>query len=100
MKNPRQLKIRFSYSRPPLRKGRPLGIKHTEETKNTLSKKASERYKDPKNNPMYGKTQSEETIKLMREAHKNREYKECPHCGKIVSGAMYSRWHGNKCKLF
>jgi hypothetical protein len=74
-------------------------FKHTEETKNTLSKKASERYKeDPKNNPMYGKTQSEETLKLMRESHKNRPILKCPHCGGEFTSAMYNRWHGDKCK--
>lgn len=73
-------------------------FKHTEETKNLLSQKASERYKDPENNPMYGKTQSEETLKLMRESHKNRPILKCPYCKKDFTSAMYKRWHGEKCK--
>lgn len=53
-------------------KGRPMspltyeklcltGYPHTEESKKKLSEKAKQRYKDPRNHPMYGKHHSEES---------------------------------------
>ena len=41
--------------------------KHTEETKNILSKKAKKRLENPENNPMYGKHHTEEAKKKISE---------------------------------
>lgn len=30
--------------------------------------------------------------------HTSQIMKTCQHCGKMLSSAMYSRWHGEKCK--
>ena len=72
-------------------------LKHTEETKSVLSKKALERFKIPEDNPMYGKTHTEETIKQMKNSHKNKEKVFCPNCKIYLTKAMYMRWHFNKC---
>lgn len=45
------------------------GKKFSEETKQKMRLKALERFKDPRNNPMYGKRHSDETRKLMSMNH-------------------------------
>jgi hypothetical protein len=69
------------------------------------------------NNPMYGKTHSDETRRKISEAAKGRKFsadtiekraaklrgrkkptKECPHCGKTSAVNTYARWHGDNCK--
>lgn len=54
----------------------------SDETKNILSLKAKERYKDKTQNPMYGKTHSPETIKKMSELKLG---KNNPMYGKTLS---------------
>lgn len=44
---------------------------HSEETKKKLSIIAKERFKDPKNNPMYGKKHSDESKKKIGDGHRN-----------------------------
>lgn len=46
----------------------------------------------------HGKPHSEETLKKIKERAKNRVKNKCPHCGKEVAGANYTRWHGDNCK--
>ncbi len=62
-------------------------------------------------NPFYGKKHSEETREKLSELGKlkvgdknpmfGRKHKryECPHCGKLVSKHMMTRYHGDNCKL-
>lgn len=45
------------------------GKKFSEETKQKMRLKALERFKDPRNNPMYGKKHSDETRRLMSMNH-------------------------------
>jgi group I intron endonuclease len=48
------------------------GYTLSEESKIKLSQKAIERFKDPRNNPMYGKHHSEETKKILRALKKDK----------------------------
>lgn len=48
-------------------------------------------------NPFYGKTHSEDTIKKIIEVNK-REY-TCPHCGKMGASNSMKRWHFDNCSL-
>lgn len=50
--------------------------KHTEETKKIISEKAKERFKNPKNNPMYGTHCSEETKRKISEKAIGRKHSE------------------------
>jgi hypothetical protein len=74
-----------------------LGKNHSEDTK----KKQSDAKKGS-NNPMFGRTQSAETKRLIGLAHKGKTVKkyQCQCCGKEVAGlGNYNRWHGNKCRI-
>ena len=46
-----------------------------------------------------GKTHKEESIKMMKEKHANRERLTCPHCSKNIDKPNYTRYHGDKCKF-
>lgn len=61
-------------------------------------KKMKERYKG-EDNPMYGKTHSNETRRKMSESAKGRKAKRtvCEHCQKDVAINIYKQWHGDKC---
>ena len=48
------------------------GHKHSEETKQILSDKAKERYKDPTKHPMFGKHHSEESKRKNSESRKGK----------------------------
>lgn len=48
--------------------------------------------------PMFGKKWSEESLALLKQTIENSK-KECPHCNKIIDGANYRRWHGDRCKF-
>ena len=37
--------------------------------------------------------------RLSEGRHPSQQKKTCEHCGKIISVGMYTRWHGNNCKL-
>lgn len=71
-----------------------------------------------KNNPMYGKKHSQESIEKIREKAQGRKYNRdviekraaavrgrktartiCEHCEKDVAVNIYARWHGDKCKF-
>lgn len=73
--------------------------------------------KQGKNNNMFGKKHSQETIDKLREKAKLRTYSEetnekrrlanlglkrekklCSHCNKLVAVNGYARWHGDNCK--
>lgn len=47
--------------------------KHTEETKRIISKKAKKRFKNPENNPMYGKHHSEEARRKIGEKNTGKK---------------------------
>jgi hypothetical protein len=47
-----------------------------------------------------GKSHSEESIERMKKSHANRETLTCCHCGKTLDKPNYTRYHGDKCKLF
>ena len=70
------------------------GVLKTEEHKKKISEKLT-----GENNPMFGKTVSQDTRIKMKESHaKNKTLIECPHCGKVGSnrGAMMLR-HFDRC---
>jgi hypothetical protein len=74
-----------------------LGKSHSNE-----SKKKQSDAKKGNNNPMFGRTQSEETKRLIGLAHKGKTVKkyQCHCCGKEVAGlGNYNRWHGNNCRI-
>jgi hypothetical protein len=54
------------------------------------------------NNPMWGKTHSDETkllIGLGRKGAKDPTYK-CHNCNRDIAGlGNYNRWHGDKCRI-
>lgn len=53
--------------------GRSSVGKHTEETKNIISQKAKERFKNPENNPMYNKHHTEEAKKKISQKATGRK---------------------------
>jgi len=61
------------------------GKERTEETKRKISEKAKERFKNPKNNPMYGRNHTKETRKKMSENHTDYRGKNHPRYGKKCS---------------
>ena len=63
------------------------GKTHSEETLAKMSAKAT------------GRKQSEETIRKKIEATtgKKREKRLCPHCDRLVAVNGYARWHGDHC---
>lgn len=67
---------------------------YSEKTIKRLSTAASN--KKGEKNGFYGKSHSEETLKILREIQKRKV--ECPHCGKIGSISIMKRWHFDKCK--
>jgi len=81
------------------------GLTHSEETKALISskmrgRKLSEQHKKAVSESLVGITRSENTRKLMSDAKKGRVHprKVCENCGGEYSVAMYTRWHGIKCK--
>ena len=73
-----------------------LNKKHTDETKAKQSE-----VKRGANNPMFGRTQSEETVNKIKQAQINipKPKFTCERCGKVVGGkSNFLRWHGNNCK--
>ena len=54
-----------------------LGKHLSEEQKEILSIKAKERYKDPKDHPMYGEKLTDDAKEKMRNAHKLRNIEKC-----------------------
>jgi len=91
------------------------GKKHSEETRRKLSeamkgkkgkksywcgKTRSEETRGKISEARKGETHSEETLRKMSEAKKGKSKPKlaCPHCGKLASPHMLSRWHGDNCK--
>ncbi|HET8688408.1 MAG TPA: NUMOD3 domain-containing DNA-binding protein [Methanosarcina sp.] len=62
-----------------------------------------EKYKGGRKNkgkqPRLGAVVSKETKIKQSIKAKNREKYLCPHCGKLVAGSNFFRWHGNNCKF-
>ena len=84
--------------------GRPAGWKHTDKTREKMSKSAIARgapvgcWKPGAKPWITGKTMTEEHKKKVSEGCKNQKKYTCEHCGKMSTGGNYTRWHGNNCK--
>jgi len=74
-------------------KGREKTPETIEKMKNTLSKVMS-----GNNNPMFGQKHTDETKEKISMKARNRQKKECEHCGLSLSPSTYSRWHGENCR--
>lgn len=73
-----------------------LNKKHTEETKRKQSKR-----KQGENNPMYGRTQSADTVFRISLKQKGIPKPRfiCEHCGADIGGkSNYIRYHSDNCK--
>lgn len=73
-----------------------LNKNHTVESKHKQSL-----VKQGKNNPMFGRQHSADTIKKMKESQSGIQKPKflCECCGILVGGkSNYARWHGNNCK--
>lgn len=84
--------------------GKGTGRKLSDETKKKLSvsktgKKQSLERIEHRANAIRGKTRTKETKMLISLAAKNRIKLKCPHCGKEAQGSLFTRWHGNNCKM-
>ena len=96
-----------------------FGKKHSEETKEKIRLKSSNKKQETKQNMRnsaknkpqtseetklkiskanLGKKRDEETKKKMGELQKNKPRVECPHCKKIGAQNNMTRWHFNNCK--
>lgn len=80
-------------------KGKPVVISDEtrEKISNSLKGRPSANKGKPANN--LGISHSNETKEKIRLAAINRPKFTCQHCNKDVSPSMYSRWHGQNCKL-
>jgi hypothetical protein len=67
---------------------------YSEETIQKMSAAATG--KTGEKNSFYGKTHSEETLKILRETQKRKV--ECPYCSKIGAISIMKRWHFDRCK--
>jgi hypothetical protein len=73
-----------------------LGKKHSDKSKQKQSM-----VKLGKNNPMFGRKQSDDTINRIKSAQVGvpKPKFTCENCGKVVGGkSNLLRWHGDKCK--
>ena len=52
-----------------------------------------------KSNPMFGKTQTDETKLKISLAQKSIKKKTCGYCNKEICPSVFARCHGEKCKL-
>lgn len=83
-----------------------FGRIRTEQTREKISKtlsgrKLSQETRNKMSASRKGVVCSEETKRRMSECKKGIKQKlaePCPYCGKVVSCATYSRWHGDNCK--
>ena len=87
----------------PYNKGKTGLYKHTDATKEKMSKNrkgrvTSEEAKEKISKANTGKKRTEECKKRISESHKNKPKVECPHCRKIGSQNNMTRWHFNNCK--
>lgn len=74
-----------------------LGKTHTKETRELQSK-----VKQGKNNPMYGRKQTDKTRAMISSAQIRipKPVFVCPYCNKSIGGkSNYLRWHGNNCPI-
>lgn len=77
--------------------------KHTEETKNIISKKAKKRLECPENNPMYGKHHSEETRMKIGKIHAGKQIsiearKKLSEANAGEKNCMYGKTHTKEAK--
>jgi 5-methylcytosine-specific restriction endonuclease McrA len=82
------------------------GKEFTEEHRAKLREAAKHKVRTKEHNrnislSQLGRVQTEETKRLMKEAHKHREKLTCEHCGKDnLLKHLYIRWHGSNCKHY
>lgn len=83
-----------------IKKGHPV----SEKTRQNISEKAKERYKNSENNPMFGKEVTEETKQKIREANighivteqTKQKIKEARKLQEMKSGDKHWNWQGGK----
>lgn len=73
------------------------GVEKSEDHKKNISKNHADVSRE--NNPMFGKSHTEEARKKISEKMKTSETYVCPFCSKAVRGSNYFRWHGENCKM-
>lgn len=109
----KQIMSEKAKGRIPWNKGKPFkgagmtGKNHSEETKQKLSKIKkhfvhTEESKKKTSQALMGIVRSDDTKKKMSDAKKGIKHprKTCEHCCKETTIAMYTRWHGLKCKSY
>ncbi len=82
-----------------LKSGVPLSLEHKRKISEAHQREECKERSRQTHVGMKGKTHSLETIERMQIAARKRVKKECPHCGKVVSPGIFSRYHGNNCKF-
>jgi len=75
-----------------------LGIKHSAETKQKMAKKMKERFVNPENHPMYGKSHTEESKKKMSESRLNPSRETRKKMSKAKLGTYFDEY-GNQCQI-
>lgn len=75
------------------------GKRHSEKTKEKMRKPKSVEHRMNMSKARKGKSLPEEWKKKLSDAKLAAPSFVCPHCGKNAKAAMFSRWHGNNCRL-
>jgi aspartate carbamoyltransferase regulatory subunit len=52
-----------------------------------------------KNNGMFERSHTKESLEKMSISVKNRKKIKCEYCGKEMNKLNYIKWHGENCKL-
>lgn len=74
------------------------GKHHSEETKQKMRKPKSEQHRLNMSKARKGVVLSDDWKKKLSEAKLSAPTFKCTHCGKEAKAAMFSRWHGDKCR--
>lgn len=75
------------------------GEQHSESTKEKMRKPKSAEHRLSMSKARKGKPLSEDLKKKLSDAKLLAPSFTCPHCGKNAKAAMFSRWHGDNCRL-